>query len=57
MFEYLTREPIDVAGLLARVTGPARGGTVLFLGSVRSGDEDGPVQAIEYSAYEEMAAE
>lgn len=52
--DAVTREPIDLARLVAEVSGPGRGGTVLFLGSVRRGPEDGPVQAIEYSAYEEM---
>ncbi len=51
---YLTREPIDVAALLAEVAAPGRGGTVAFLGTVRRSAEDGPVSAIEYSAYEEM---
>ncbi len=36
------------------MTGPELGGTALFIGSVRRGDGDGPVEAIEYSAYEEM---
>ena len=52
---YLTREKIDVASLLDSVGDPALGGTVVFLGSVRSGEGDGPVSAIEYSAYDEMA--
>ena len=56
MPRYLTRDPIDVGNLLAQVGGPGRGGTVLFLGSVRRSKEDGPVASIEYSAYEEMAA-
>jgi molybdopterin synthase catalytic subunit len=56
MSQYLTHEPIDVGGLLAQVADPGRGGTVLFLGSVRCGEEDGPVESIEYTAYEEMVA-
>ena len=51
----LTRTPIDVASLLATVADVGLGGTAVFLGSVRRGAEDGPVAAIEYSAYEEMA--
>lgn len=51
----LTRDHIDIPGLLAEVSHPGGGGTALFLGSVRRGPEDGPVEAIEYSAYEEMA--
>lgn len=52
---HLTREPIDAAALLAAVGDPGLGGTVLFVGSVRRGEDDGPVTAIEYSAYEAMA--
>lgn len=52
---YLTDGAIDVTALLAEVAGAERGGTVLFLGSVRRGDEDGSVVAIDYTAYEEMA--
>lgn len=51
---YLTRAPIQPAELLAAVGDPALGGAVLFLGSVRRSEEDGPVAAIEYSAYEAM---
>ncbi len=51
----LTREAIDPAGLLAAVSQPGLGGAVLFLGTTRRSAEDGPVAAIEYSAYEEMA--
>ena len=50
----VTASPIDVGTLLAEVAGVGRGATVLFLGSVRRSDEDGPVRAIEYSTYEEM---
>jgi molybdopterin synthase catalytic subunit len=53
---YLTRAPIQPAELLRAVSDQALGGVVLFLGSVRRSDEDGPVEAIEYSAYEEMVA-
>lgn len=49
---YLVRSPISVAALLAAVQGPERGGTCVFLGTVRS---DNGVTAIEYSAYDEMA--
>ena len=54
--EYLTRGPIDGQGLLREVGDDERGGAVLFLGSVRRSVEDGPVEAIDYEAYEEMAA-
>jgi molybdopterin synthase catalytic subunit len=52
----LTREPISPAALLAEVAAPECGGTCLFLGTVRDGPEDGGVTAIEYSAYDAMAA-
>ncbi len=51
---YLTRSLISLDALLAEVSGPERGGTCVFLGTVRSGPEEQGVTAIEYSAYEEM---
>ncbi len=54
---FVTRRPIDAAALLAQVADPGLGGTALFLGSVRRGKADGPVHAIEYSAYEAMLEE
>ena len=54
MMTYFTRQPIDVNELLAEVQSPERGGTCVFLGTVRS--DDG-VTAIDYSAYEQMARE
>ncbi len=53
--KVLVRESIDVSQLTARVSGPGMGASTTFVGSVRRGPEDGPVAAIEYSAYEEMA--
>ncbi len=50
----VTHGPIDAAALLAQVADPGLGGTALFVGSVRRGNADGPVDAIEYSAYETM---
>lgn len=50
----VTRDPIDSAAALAAVSGAGLGGTVLFLGTVRRGPEDGAVSAIDYSAYEAM---
>jgi molybdopterin synthase catalytic subunit len=52
---FLTDRPLDLAHLLAEASSPERGGTCAFLGTVRSGAEDGDVVAIEYSAYREMA--
>jgi len=51
---YLTRSPISLDTLLAEVSAPERGGTCVFLGTVRNGPEEQGVTAIEYSAYEEM---
>ena len=52
--EHITRAPIDLTRLLTAVAGPGRGGTALFVGSVRRGDEDGPVARIDYHAYDDM---
>lgn len=57
MVEPVVRDAIDTASILAAVAGDGLGATVLFVGSVRRSPEDGPVSAIEYSAYEEMARE
>ena len=51
---HLTRHPLDVKDLLADVQSPERGGTCVFLGTVRTEDD---VTAIDYSAYEAMAGE
>ena len=52
MMTHLIRTPIQIEALLAEVQGTDRGGTCVFLGTVRTDDE---VTAIEYSAYDEMA--
>lgn len=49
---HLIRSPISVESLLADVQSPDRGGTCVFLGTVRN---DGDVTGIEYTAYDEMA--
>lgn len=51
---YTTRLPIRLEALLATVASPGRGGIASFLGTVRAGDEDGPVVRIEYTAHEPM---
>lgn len=51
----LTRVPISVAALIAEVAAPARGGTAVFLGTVRDHHAGRLVQGLEYSAYEPMA--
>ena len=49
--------PIDGLALLQSVTHHECGAEILFLGTVRRSDEDGPVVAIEYTAYAAMADE
>lgn len=49
---YLTRNAIAVESLLAAVQSAERGGTCVFLGTVRRDDD---LTGIEYSAYDEMA--
>jgi molybdopterin synthase catalytic subunit len=51
---YLTRQRLSIDQLVADVSSPERGGTCVFLGTVRNGAEEQGVEAIEYSAYEEM---
>jgi molybdopterin synthase catalytic subunit len=51
---YLTRSPISLDSLLSEVSAPERGGTCVFLGTVRNGPDEHGVTAIEYSAYEAM---
>ena len=51
---HLTRHRLSIADLLAEVQSPERGGTCVFLGTVRN---DADVSAIDYSAYESMADE
>jgi molybdopterin synthase catalytic subunit len=55
MSPWLTDRPIDVGQLLSDVASAGAGGTVVFLGTVRRSVEDGDIEAIEYTAYEEMA--
>lgn len=52
---YLTRQPIDSAALLARVTTPAAGAVVLFLGTVREFTQGRQTVALDYECYPEMA--
>ena len=51
---FITTDEIDVDALVSTVSSPERGGTAIFLGTVRRGPDDGPVEFIEYTAYEEM---
>lgn len=55
----LTREPLDSAAAIARVTCPEAGGIALFLGTTRAQnappEKEGALVSLEYHAYEEMA--
>ena len=52
---HLTRRPIDAQALLDRVTTPAAGAVVLFLGTVREFTAGRRTTALDYEAYPEMA--
>lgn len=52
----LVTAPINVAQLLDEVRAPACGAVSLFLGTVRDVNDGRAVAAIDYSAYERMAA-
>lgn len=47
----------SVEEALAAVADPGAGGTAMFLGTVRRDSPVGPLERLEYSAYEEMAVE
>lgn len=51
----IVREPIDSNALIQRVSRPANGAVLLFLGVVRDVNDGRAVTGIEYSAYEAMA--
>ena len=51
----LSRQPLDVASLLAEVAAADRGGIASFVGLVRDHQDGRTVTALAYSAYEPMA--
>ena len=51
----VSREPIDLARLVAAVEAPEFGGIVTFTGLVRDHHQGRAVSGLEYSAYEAMA--
>lgn len=55
MPSHLTGYAIAPAPLIADVATPGCGAVTLFLGTVRSGPEDGDIEGIDYSAYPDMA--
>jgi molybdopterin synthase catalytic subunit len=52
---FLSRDPIELAPLLASVESPTRGGIATFLGLVRDHHEGRAVLGLDYSAYGAMA--
>ena len=52
----ITREAIDGSALAAaRASGPGMGAVVHFLGVVRGSEEGEPIEAIDYTAFVQMA--
>ena len=51
----LSQAPLDVAAVVARVSGPDTGGLVTFCGAVRDHARGRAVRHLEYEAYPEMA--
>ena len=52
----ITAEPIDEAALAARrAMSEGMGAVVYFAGVVRGSEEDAPIRAIDYEAFEKMA--
>ena len=52
---FLTHTPLDLAGLMAEVAAPERGGIAAFVGTVRDHHQGRTVLELEYSAYAAMA--
>ena len=55
MYSAIVDRPIDVAALLERVSRPANGAAVVFVGTVREVNDGRDVTGIEYTAYRSMA--
>jgi len=51
----VTAEPIDPSEVLGAVRDDSAGGTVLFLGTIRSRSEGKAVEGLEYEVYKAMA--
>lgn len=56
VWSHVGPEPIDPAGVLARVGDPGDGAVILFVGTVRNHAEGRSVSGMTYEAYREMAA-
>ena len=55
MTSQVTREKIDLNGLLARAKNAAAGAVLLFSGDVRDHSENRAVDFLEYETHESMA--
>jgi|ERR1051326_2742996 molybdopterin synthase catalytic subunit len=55
MYSAIVDHPIDVSGVIERVSRTANGATVVFLGNVREVNDGREVSGIEYTAYRSMA--
>jgi molybdopterin synthase catalytic subunit len=52
---WISPDPLDISGLVARVSGPDRGAVSIFLGTVRDQHLGRRVVRLHYEAYEPMA--
>ena len=55
-FPYITEQPLDVVGLLAKSHDPKAGALVLFSGDVRGNNLGKEVSYLEYEAHSSLAA-
>lgn len=55
MRSAIVSRPLDPAALLAEVSGPSNGASILFVGTVRNVNDGREVTGIDYSAYLPMA--
>jgi molybdopterin synthase catalytic subunit len=55
-FRYITDEPINLAGVLAKAHRPGAGAVVLFSGETRDNSQGKAVDYLEYEAHPTMAA-
>ncbi|GAA4640522.1 molybdopterin converting factor subunit 1 [Actinoallomurus vinaceus] len=51
----ITDQPLSLDEVLAAVSGPGKGGIVIFIGYVRDNSQGRPVNELEYEAYGSMA--
>ncbi len=56
MYTAITDQPVSATDVLAHVGDDADGAVCVFVGVVRDHNDGRPVQAVHYSAYDDMAA-